>query len=78
MKTHPHNRSDCPAVFPIPSDAIFDYLCTRDEGHDGSHMASAGAEVVAIWDAELAWCTHYNENEFWFRRTGRSWNEIPA
>lgn len=78
MKTHPHNLSDCPAVFPIPSDLGINYLCTRNEGHDGSHMASTGAEVVAIWDADLAWCTHHNEGELWFQRKGREWVEVAA
>lgn len=75
MKTHPHNRSDCPAIFPVPSGSGVDYECTRDYLHSGSHMASTGSSVVAIWDGELAWCTH-TEGEFWFGNTGREWAEV--
>ncbi len=78
MKTHPEGVGDCPAVFPIPSESGHDYLCTRDEGHDGSHMASTSVEVVAVWDSELAWCTHRHQGELWFRREGRAlWFEVP-
>ncbi|MDO3058506.1 MULTISPECIES: hypothetical protein [Mycobacteriaceae] len=74
MKTHPHNRSDCPAAFPIRDE--HDYECTRDYLHSGSHMASTGSHVVAIWDGELAWCTSEHEGEKWFGNTGREWVEV--
>lgn len=42
MKAHPEAAlGDCPARFD-------NYVCTRDAGHDGSHMANAFVEVVAI------------------------------
>lgn len=78
MKTHPHGEWDCPAVFPVPSDLGHDFVCTRDVGHDGSHMASTGARVVAIWDSELAWCSHPDEEELWFGNTGREWVEVAG
>ncbi|SIH92200.1 Uncharacterised protein [Mycobacteroides abscessus subsp. abscessus] len=72
VKTHPvPEQGDCPAVFLI-------YFCTRDEGHDGSHMASMGAEVAAIWDAELAWCDDDHEGGLWFGNTGREWVEVAG
>lgn len=77
MKTHPEGVGDCPAVFPIPSESGHDYLCTRDAGHDGSHMANAFIEVVAIWDNELAWRAD-DAQGCWVQRKGREWVEADA
>ncbi|MBN7512267.1 MULTISPECIES: hypothetical protein [Mycobacteroides] len=76
MKMHPGDLGDCPAIFPILGDTGCDFLCTREDGHDGSHMAAGIAEVLAIWDAELAWCEHRNGGEKWFGNTGREWVEV--
>lgn len=69
MKTHPAGVGDCPAVF-------LAYLCTRDDGHDGSHMAAGIGEVLAVWDTELAWCDDDHEGGLWFGNTGREWVEV--
>ena len=72
MKSHPvPEQGNCPAAFPIHGE----YLCTRDYLHSGSHMASTGRRVVAIWDGELAWCSR-NGDELWFGNTGREWVEV--
>ncbi|CPW40616.1 hypothetical protein [Mycobacteroides abscessus] len=69
MKTHPVGVGDCPAVFGA-------FFCTRDDGHDGSHMAAGIGEVLAVWDSELAWCNGDREGGLWFGNTGREWVEV--
>ncbi|AQT25737.1 hypothetical protein EniyanLRS_63 [Mycobacterium phage EniyanLRS] len=32
-----------------------DYVCCRQDGHEGSHIATTFDRVIAIWDEELAW-----------------------
>ncbi|AMU62786.1 hypothetical protein P5V63_21830 [Mycobacteroides abscessus subsp. abscessus] len=71
MKAHPEAAlGDCPARFD-------NYVCTRDAGHDGSHMANAFVEVVAIWDNELAWRAD-DAQGCWAQRKGREWVEADA
>lgn len=77
MKTHPAGVGDCPAAFPVPRESGR-FLCTRDEGHDGSHMASAGSFIAAVWDAHLAWRIDMTSGQAWWERTGREWVEAPA
>lgn len=44
---HPEGLGNCEATAPTG------YICTRNSGHPGSHMANGTEGVVGIWDAEF-------------------------
>lgn len=74
MQSHPSGAADCPAVLKLPAGPGASHLlCTRDEGHDGSHIADGLDSVVAIWDSQLAW---ERDGDLWWRRVGREWVEV--
>lgn len=79
IKAHPETgEGDCPAKSPTPFGTVgHPYLCTRDAGHDGSHMANGLADVLAVWDAELAWLADCPEG-LWVKRDGREWVRADA